>query len=209
MTRLLYILSIFLALQSNAQDTVRLVHKNYISVYSKSKKYPVLVEWWTTKAMVTCPKPRQRKDNFKADPLLPNETNLTEDYKNSGFDRGHMMPAADNLCQEQNVLEESFYFSNMSAQYHKLNAGEWKTVETMTRQLASKHDSIHVWAGNYGQIKKIGRVSVPEICWKVLHVKSTNKWYAYLFVNDKQRGDIKQEVELVSVTKLTGFRFTN
>lgn len=209
MTRLIFVMSIFLVLNTNAQDTVRLIHKNYTTVYSKSKKYPVLVEWWTTKAKVTCPKPLTRKDNFKADPLLPKETDLADDYKNSGFDRGHMMPAADNLCQDQDVLDESFYFSNMSAQYHRLNAGDWKNVETWTRELAKKYDSIHVWAGNYGQIKKIGRVSVPEICWKVIYIKSINKWHAFLFANDKTRTETKQEVELLIVKKLTGFTFSN
>ena len=47
-------------------DTVRLKHTNYVSVFSKSKMYPVYVEWWVTKSMVTCTTPLKRKDNFNA-----------------------------------------------------------------------------------------------------------------------------------------------
>ena len=125
-------------------------HTNYTSVFNISKKYPVLVEWWVTKEMVSCPKPLKRKDNFKADPLLPEHTNLSQDYVGSGYDRGHMMPAADNLCQTQLVQDESFYFSNMSAQTPQLNRGDWKSLETFTREEIKLKDSVHVWVGNVG-----------------------------------------------------------
>ena len=124
---LIAFLSVFVALALNAQDTVRIKHTNYTTVFSKSKHYPVLVEWYATKAKIGCEKPLARKDNFKPDPLLLAETDLLEDYKGSGTDRGHMMPAADNLCQTPQVQDECFYFSNMAAQYHSLNAGDWKS----------------------------------------------------------------------------------
>ena len=65
---------------SNAQDTVRIKHTNYSTVFSISKKYPVVVEWWVTKNMVTCPTPLKRKDNFKSDPKLKEHTDLAKDY---------------------------------------------------------------------------------------------------------------------------------
>jgi len=80
-----------------SQDIVVLKHTNYTSYYSKSKKYPVMVEWWVTKDKVGCESPMARKDNFKPDPLLSNETDLGKDYVGSGSDRGHMKPAAENL----------------------------------------------------------------------------------------------------------------
>jgi endonuclease G len=168
-----------------------------------------MVEWWATKAKVSCDRPLARKDNFKPDPLLPNETNLAIDYKGSGFDRGHMMPAADNLCQTPLVQDECFYFSNMSAQYHSLNAGDWKGVETLERQLASEKDSIHVWCGNIGEIKKIGTVSVPEKCWKVIYIKKTGEWMAYLFTNDQSKPDgyANNKVDVSEIEKLTKFKF--
>jgi endonuclease G len=192
-----------------AQDTVRLVHKEYTSVFSKSLKYPVLVEWWVTKQKVSCANPIPRKDRFQPDPLLAAETNLEMDYKGSGTDRGHMAPAADNQCSENIAMIECFYFSNMAPQYHSLNAGDWKTLETNTRDLAKAQDSIKVWCGNIGVAKKIGKVSVPTKCWKVIYVKKTNEWKAYIFNNDtsKPNGLSDNLVKVEDIEKLTNFKF--
>jgi endonuclease G len=214
MKRFLYTIAIVLLsllFVSSAQNTneVVLKHTNYTSIFSISKKYPVVVEWWVTKAKVDCPTPLKRKDNFKPDPLLTQHTDIAKDYVGSGYDRGHMMPAADNLCQTQQVQDESFYFSNMAAQTHRLNAGDWKSLETFTREESKVKDSIHVWAGNIGEIKKIGSVSVPKYCWKVIHIKKENKWVAYLFENNTSNPDgfKNNEVALKDITSLTGFTF--
>ena len=204
-----FLMVFFSFLSVKSQDTVRISHTNYTTVFSKSKKYPVLVEWWATKAKIGCPTPLKRKDNFKPDPKLPKETDLLNDYKNSGFDRGHMMPAADNLCQTPQVQDECFYFSNMSAQYHSLNAGDWKSVEVWTRDMVIKYDSIHVWSGNIGEMKKIGTVSVPTECWKVVYIKKTKEYFAFMFDNKniKQTGMKSHEVAVEAISKTTGFKF--
>ena len=44
---------LMISIISYSQDTIRVVHKNYTSVFSVSKHYPVLVEWWDTKDKVT------------------------------------------------------------------------------------------------------------------------------------------------------------
>lgn len=209
MRNIITILLILIVNSSFSQDTVRIKHTNFTSVFNTSKKYPVLVEWWTTKAMVSCSTPLKRKDNFKPDPKLPIPTDIAKDYVNSSKDRGHMMPAADNLCQTQQVQDECFYFSNVSAQYHRLNAGDWKSLETFVRNEAQKKDSIRVWAGNIGEIQKIGRVSVPKQCWKVIYVKNEKKFRAFLFKNDLSTPDgfENNEVPVEKIEKLTGFKF--
>jgi endonuclease G len=206
---LIVFLSLFVSLAVNAQDIVILKHTNYISHYSKSKKYPVMVEWWETKAKVACEKPLARVDRFKPDPLLVTETDLEDDYKGSGFDRGHLMPAKSNQCQTPEVQNECFYFSNMAAQYHRLNAGDWKSLETLTREWAAANDSIHIWAGNVGELKRIGKVAVPKQCWKVVYIKQSKEWFYFLFDNDLSNPDginnnkvLKEDIE-----QLTGFRF--
>ena len=203
------ILSLLFISSSVQKGNVVLKHTNYTSTFSTSKKYPVMVEWWVTKSMVSCDKPLKRKDNFKPDPLLLEYTDIAKDYVGSGFDRGHMMPAADNLCQTQKEQDECFYFSNMSAQYHRLNAGDWKSLETFVRDNAKTTDSIHVWAGNIGELKKIGSVSVPKVCWKVIFIKKTNLWKAFLFQNDQSKPDGFQnnEISVKEIENLTGFKF--
>lgn len=209
MKKLIFLLALALATGAQAQDTVRLVHSNYVSVFSKSLKYPVMVEWWVTKAKVTCTQPIPRKDDFQPDPLLPEHTNLTKDYVGSGTDRGHMAPAADNQCSGPKAMVESFYFSNMAPQYGALNRGDWKTLEMNTRKMAVEQDSLHIWAGNVGETKRIGRVAVPAKCWKVIHIKKTNTWKAYIFNNDLSKADgiDNNEVKVSDVEKLTGLKF--
>ena len=205
MTTILLSITVF----TFAQDVVVLKHTNYTSHYSKSKKYPVMVEWWETKAKIGCPTPLPRKDNFKPDPLLPVETNIGNDYVGSGLDRGHLMPAKSNQCQTQSVQDECFYYSNMAAQTHRLNAGDWKSLETLTRDVASKEDSVHIWAGNVGEIKRIGKVAVPKQCWKVVYTKKSNEWMYFLFENDQSSPDgiHNNQVTKEDIEKLTGLKF--
>jgi endonuclease G len=206
---LYFILVGIIPLSIKSQDTIRIKHTNYTTVFSKSKRYPVLVEWWLTKYMISCPTPLKRKDNFKPDPQLPNETDISKDYVGSGTDRGHMCPAAENLCQTPEVQDECFYFSNMAAQYHSLNAGDWKSVEVWERDIANKYDSIHVWCGSIGEIKKIGSISVPKECWKLIYIKKTNEWFGFLFDNNtnKPTGIHSHEVSKKLIEKETGFKF--
>lgn len=210
MKKLLFLMLIgLLSFNINAQDVVILKHTNYTSHYSKSKKYPVMVEWWETKAKVACEKPLARVDRFKPDPLLPIETDLDQDYVKSGFDRGHLMPAKSNQCQTPEVQNECFYFSNMAAQYHRLNAGDWKSLETLTREWATAQDSVHVWAGNVGELKRIGKVAVPTQCWKVVYIKKSKEWFFYLFNNDLSDPDgiNNNKVLRSDIEKLTGLKF--
>ena len=192
-----------------SQDILILKHTNYTSHFSKSKKYPVIVEWWETKAKVSCPNPLPRKDAFQPDPQAVIETDIKTDYVGSGYDRGHMSPAASNQCQTADVQIQSFYMSNMAAQTHRLNAGDWKSLEVLTREWASKNDSVHIWAGNIGEIKRIGRVAVPKQCWKVVYIKKTKEWSAFLFENDQSNPDgiNNNKVLRGDIEKLTRLKF--
>ena len=166
-----------------------------------------MVQWETTTAMVGCPTPLKRKDNFKPDPQLVDETNIAYYYLKSGYDRGHVMPAADNLCQTPQIQDECFYFSNMIPQTHRLNAGDWKSLETATRNWALISAKVRVWSGAIGEQKKIGLVSVPTQCWKVVEI--AGKKTAYLFNNDLSNPDgfNNNEVPVSQIEKLTGFKF--
>jgi endonuclease G len=198
----------FFALGGKAQDVVTLTHKAYTTHYSKSKHYPVMVEWWITKAGLTCTDKVKRGDKFIPDPLLPNETDLQSDYTGAGFDRGHNMPAADAVC-DQVANEESFYFSNMTAQYPSLNRGDWKALETLARNTALEQDSVKVWCGSVGVEKKIGTTSVPTQCWKVIYIVKTKEYMAFVFDNNTTKADgiDNNKVQLADVEKLTGFKF--
>lgn len=209
MKQIILLISITLLTSFQINDLIKVKHTNYTSTFSKTNRYPIVVEWWITKRMIECINPIERKDSFKSDPKLSNYTNLSKYYKNSGYDRGHMMPAADNLCQSKKIQQECFYFSNISPQNEKLNRGDWKSLEIESRGYSVIYDSIHVWAGNIGQTKKIGIISVPKYCWKVIHIKSINVTKAYIFENTETNTDgfENNEVNVQVIEKLTGINF--
>lgn len=204
------LLLLLLTVPVQAQDTVRVKHGNYESVFSVRYRYPILVEWWVTKAKLECVNPVKRQDRFLPDPLLRRESNLDNDYRGSGFDRGHLSPAADARCNA-NHMKESFYFTNMAPQTAGLNRGQWKNLEEWTRYLAIQNDSVFVRAGCIGESRRIYRVAVPTHCWKIIVVKRTNETIAYVFPNTREVTNKSFEVHRVSldsINKLTGFRFS-
>jgi endonuclease G len=98
----------------------------------------------------------------------------------------------------------------MCPQTHKLNAGVWKTLEEYTRKKAKTYDSVFVWCGSVAIGKKhIGKVAVPDYCWKVIYVKKQGTVEAYSFKNDKSQGKPLKayQVSVDSVWHLSGFRF--
>lgn len=189
----------------SAQDTVKIIHQNYVTVFSINKKYPVRVEWLITKKDVTCQRPAKRSDKFLPDPVLKEHSDISADYVGSGFDRGHLSPAADNACQGTDVMAESFYFTNMAPQYPGLNRGQWKFLEDHTRELARVIDTIHVEAGCVGELKKIKTVSVPTHCWKIITVQKTGEKFAYSFKNVPEKTKSLME-HLVTVDSINNLR---
>lgn len=75
-----------------------------------------------------------RAGHFYPDPDIPRGIAVeTGDYSNSGYDRGHMCPAADNKWDKQ-AMRESFYMTNICPQHHNLNRGDWKELEDDCRR---------------------------------------------------------------------------
>lgn len=207
MKKILLSLLLLIGFTVNAQ-TVVLKHKTYTATYDTVKNYPVLVEYWLTKAMLVCPTRVPRGNAFKPDPLLEKQTDLQNSYDKSGYDRGHNMNAEDNRCDKVG-MDESFYFSNMTPQVPQLNRGVWKSLETQVRNTAETSDSVKVWMGSVGEQKKVGKLSIPKQCWKVIYIKKTKQYHAWIFPNAiPTNKDVKlYEVKVVDVEKLSKFKF--
>ena len=190
-------------------DSITIYHKFYSTTFSKSKHFPVVVKYWLTNAMLDCDQRFKRKNKFKADPLIPEYTDLDEDYKHSGYDRGHQMDAYDCGC-DSTTMVESFYYSNVAPQLPALNRGSWKRLEEYTRKLAKEYDSILVWCGSVTlENRHIGIVAVPDYCWKIIYIKKSDIVKAYSFRNDMtpERELHSFEVSIDSIRSLSGFVF--
>lgn len=186
-------------------DTVIIHHKYYTTSFDTVRYYPVLVNWWLYKSMLDCTEKLKRTNKFTFDPDLSKYTNLLRDYRKSGYDRGHNMTAYENSCNRQGEIE-CFYFSNIVPQTPSLNRGAWKALENHTRDLVMKYDSVEVWCGSMGYMTKIGRVTVPERCWKILYIKKLNRHEAYIFYNDRSHSELKEHVtSLEYINNMTGF----
>jgi len=205
--RLLLVITFLVSFSAYSQ-TVVLKHKTYTSTYDIQKNYPVLVEYWLTKAMLVCPVRIPRGTAFKPDPLLKKETDLQSSYDGSGYDRGHNMNAEDNRCDKVG-MDESFYFSNMTPQVPQLNRGVWKSLETEVRETAAVSDSVMVWMGSIGEIKKIKKLSIPSHCWKVIYIKKSGQYFAWIFPNEipKNKEVKSYEVKVADVEKITKLKF--
>ena len=122
-----------------------ITHKGFTLSYNYDWKIPNWVAYELTDIEVKGEVPRY--DKFKPDPMVPqNVSATTNDYKHSGYDRGHLAPAADMKWDEQ-AMKESFYLSNICPQNPNLNGGVWKDLEEQVRDLASQKGSIFVICG--------------------------------------------------------------
>lgn len=146
--------------------------KEYIGFtisFNKDTRTPNYVAWELLGTETTGE--HQRTDKFWTDPDLVGCPS-TKDYTNSGYDRGHMCPAADQKWSAQ-AMEDCFVMANICPQLHSLNAGAWATLESKERQWAARDSAVMIISGpiyNEQDIKRIGSagVKVPGAFFKVL-----------------------------------------
>jgi len=155
----------------------------------------------------------KRTDKFVIDPEVKGVCATNEDYTHSGYDRGHMAPAAD-MKWNTRVMKECFYFSNMCPQKHSLNAGKWKALEEKVRDWAQEDSAIVIVCGPIVEkrYKTIGpdRVAVPQRFFKVILAPYLNypKAIGFIMKNDKEESPLSSyAVSVDSVEKLTGMDF--
>ena len=157
-----------------------------------------------------------RTNDFKPDPELPvGSRSELEDYRNSGYDRGHNAPAAD-FKRSNEAMAMTFLLSNMSPQTPKLNRDIWRILEEQTRNMVLTGGEAWIFTGNaflspdshfVNPREFIGpdNVAVPTHCFKAVLYKDNNGNYtAYAFLIPNQRETIPGTPAdyLISVDKL-------
>jgi endonuclease G len=154
-----------------------------------------------------------RTDNFRPDPDVHEFSPKSEDYPGSGYDRGHLAPAADFKWSAQG-MSETFLMSNMSPQKPEFNRGIWKKLEDQVRDWARENELIYVVTGpvftENMQTIGAGRVAVPGLYFKVLldYTEPELKAIGFLLPNQSSNMPLSGFVITVdSVEALTGLDF--
>jgi len=155
----------------------------------------------------------ERTDWFDEDPMVKGVKVRHADYTHSGFDRGHMAPAADMKWDKQ-AMVESFYMSNICPQVHALNAGLWNTLENRVRTWARRDSAIVVVCGPIvpREYMTIGenRVAVPEYFYKAIVSPYSTSPQGVAFIMPNEDIDeplYKYAVTIDSVETVTGIDF--
>lgn len=155
----------------------------------------------------------ERTDKFKPDPDVKGGTATDKDYEGSGYDRGHLAPAAD-MGWSPASMAESFYYSNMSPQVPAFNRGIWKKLEELVRNWAGDYEAIYVVTGpvlNPG-LNAIGpnKVSVPGYFYKVILDSREQGYNGIGFILPNSGSSLPLQsfaVTIDSVEKFTGIDF--
>ena len=118
-----------------------------------------------------------RSEDFRPDEAVRRSSQL-EDYKNSGYSRGHLAPAQDFKWSE-NAMSETFYLTNMVPQLQNYNGGIWLKAENAVRDSARITGVVYVVTGPVltdGPYETIGdnKVAIPKECYKALLVIDEN-----------------------------------
>ncbi len=154
----------------------------------------------------------KRRDNFRDDPAIPPEHDVTlADYAGKPYDRGHLSAAADNSASDEQ-MSQSFYLSNMVPQNPNQNRGAWRILEDRIRNLAKTGMDLYVTVGtvyNPGYEVIGNGLGVPQYIWKVVVDAKSNTAVAFLFPNEPIRTqDISATVTTIEyIEELTGLNF--
>ncbi|KAJ3028927.1 UNVERIFIED_CONTAM: nuclease [Siphonaria sp. JEL0065] len=172
--------------------------------------------------------PDRKHSTFKEDPSIPQEFRVKpQDYTHSGYDRGHLVPAAD-VVESQKAIDETFFMTNMSPQTPAFNRGVWASFERYVRGLVKSFDEVYVVTGPmylpkldesdgkyYVKYEVIGRdknIAVPTHFYKVILGVKNGKHYlgSFVLANEGVSQDTSLDsflMPVAAIEKSTGLEF--
>lgn len=193
-------------------DAVELSYEGFEVNFNPSMHQPNYAAWVLEPEEIDGP--FSRKDvSFAPDSRVEGCATLA-DYKGSGFDRGHMAPAAD-MKWSRKAMADCHYLTNMCPQDNRLNAGAWATVETNARKWARKHGPLVIVAGPVltdRLTRTIGKthIPVPDRFFKVILAPEANPpmGLAFIMPNGYVEGGAQSTVVSIDqVEAITGYDF--
>ncbi|GBR51850.1 hypothetical protein GCM10007872_30710 [Gluconobacter sphaericus NBRC 12467] len=170
--------------------TVQLCNTDYAVLASAGTKGPLWSAEDLTEENLEIADRTLRQGDFYPDQRLPvRMRSALEDYRASGYDRGHMTPSGDEPGVQ--AQQQSFLLSNIVPQTAELNRGPWEGVESAVRGWARQEGEIFVVTGpgyDPDQTRTIGagRIPVPAVTWKAIYDPAANGMGAYVCLNTRR-----------------------
>ena len=195
---------------SNVSEQI-IQRNTYIVSYNQETKIPNWVAWHLMSEHTDGPWPRLK--NFYEDEEAPLPRATLDDYRHSGWTRGHMCPAGDNKWDSL-AMYETFALTNICPQNEKLNNGLWNSIENDCRKWARKYGDIFIVCGpvflqRVHETIGENRVFVPEAFFKVvLCLNGTPKGFGFIVRNTE--GNRKKDLyynSIDDIERITGIDF--
>lgn len=186
-----------------------ILEKKYYSLcYSNFHRQALWVTHLLTKKSINGR--QKRTNNFRRDHHVEDPVG-SRDYRGSGFDRGHLIPAAD-MKLNREAMSSTFYMTNISPQTPSFNQGIWRSLEHGIRSLVRSHGDGYVVTAPVliGKLDYIASgVSVPHFYYKIIYIPDADIMEAYLLPNIKLSGRKYREFKITvdEVEDLTGLDF--
>jgi endonuclease G len=176
--------------------------------YSPSDKKPIYTIEKLNGEQLQAPHPR-RTNQFYEEARLPfNERALLADYRGSGYDRGHNVPAGDMTSEKG--MAQSFSLANMMPQARQNNQGIWaKRVEEPTRMYIKRaQGDVYVFTGSVGNAGSIGKskVTIPSHLYKLVYDPNKKTAWAY-WVENTDDAQMSAPISYADLIQKTGIDF--
>ena len=122
--------------------------RNYTYCFDPSVRASLWVAYPLHKSY-TSGEGNRNNSSFGYDPKVDEElqANLGRGSYNGWYDRGHQLPAADRKCSQQ-MMDQTFYATNMTPQQYNFNQNKWGVLEGRVRNMVCS-DTLYVVTGAY------------------------------------------------------------
>lgn len=185
-------------------------HSQYTLLYIEDCEQAAWVAYELTASEVR--QKCDRTDDFREDPDVSTGSATLADYKGSGYDRGHLTPAADNKVNCPKAMSESFFMSNMSPQTPGFNRGVWRRLEELVRTWAISYNKLYIVSGpiftNSPGFIGEDSVTIPSKFYKVILDLKRKKGIGFILDNRSSSADLRTfAVSIDEVEEVTNLDF--